>query len=231
VCRNRKGSGFGYRGGDFIAAYTESVSFRGGKMRVRFAGLWLLVVAFCLSALGQTEGFSFFPNQEVRVESLPAIVASSKGRVDVMLASVATALMDPELCCGTKSALADQINGDGSLQEVGKGLRGEVRLSDGSSVTIVDRYWPGTAVSAGDIIGALSDRKPLLMEWNERVYVVEGAIFDEYRSYTGAPNSHIIRKLLLLDTRFPGERRRITFDRQTEDWSKVTGVLLLSVVR
>lgn len=202
-------------------------------MRTYLPILALFIASFCVSAVAQPDAGSylFLPNQEVRVESLPVVVAASKNQPDVMLASIAVALLDPELCCDHKSALADQVDGDASLQEIGKALRGGHRLSDGSSVTIVDRYWPATSISAEEMISALSTHRPLLMDWNGRVYVVSGAIFDEYRSYTGGPNKHAIKKFLLIDTRFSGERRSTTFDRQTEDWSKVKGFLALNVVR
>jgi len=202
-------------------------------MRSFLPGCLLLIASVSLSAGAQTEtnSYVFLPNQEVWVESLPAVVAASKNQSDVMLASVAVALMDAELCCDHASALADQVNGGASLQEIGKALRGGHRLNDGSSVTIVDKYWAATSISAEEIISALSAHRPLMMDWNGRVYVVSGAVFDEYRSYTGGLNTHAIKKLLLIDTRFSGERRSTTFDRQTEDWSKVKGFLTLTVVR
>jgi hypothetical protein len=39
----------------------------------------------------------------------------------------------------------------------------------------------------------------------------------------------MIHKLLLLDTRYSGSRRAVTFNRETDDWSKVQGMLRLAV--
>jgi hypothetical protein len=38
-----------------------------------------------------------------------------------------------------------------------------------------------------------------------------------------------IHKILLLDPRFSDDRRAISFDRLTDDWGKVQGMLLLKV--
>jgi hypothetical protein len=39
----------------------------------------------------------------------------------------------------------------------------------------------------------------------------------------------MIHKLLLLDTRYSGPRREVIFNRDTDDWGKVQGMLRLSV--
>jgi hypothetical protein len=43
-------------------------------------------------------------------------------------------------------------------------------------------------------------------------------------------SAFMIHKLLLLDTRFSGSRREASFNRDTDDWSKVQGLLRLTVV-
>jgi hypothetical protein len=70
---------------------------------------------------------------------------------------------------------------------------------------------------------------PLLMVWDGHLYVVYGALYDEYVSDSGIMFS--IRKLWLMDTRFSDKRRNLTFDRQTDDWNKVSGLLKLAITR
>jgi hypothetical protein len=68
------------------------------------------------------------------------------------------------------------------------------------------------------------------MEWNSHVYVVYGVIYNTtYSPDNGRMDS--ILKILLLDPRFSDQRREVTFDRQTDDWSKVQGILLLKAAR
>jgi len=47
--------------------------------------------------------------------------------------------------------------------------------------------------------------------------------------YTGQ-RDYIIHKLFLLDLRFSDSRREVSFNRESDDWSKVQGLLALSVV-
>jgi hypothetical protein len=172
------------------------------------------------------------PNQEVRVESLPTIVAESRDRSDVMVADVAMAVMDPAVCCGRKSALEDEpaLSNGASLKEVGEKLRGKHYLDSGETIVVSDSYWPAASVNAESIVRSLAQQHPLLMDWDGHLYVIYGADFDEY-SYSSGGFGDVIKKLLLVDARYSGKRRYVTFDRQTDDWGKVTGLLALTVTR
>lgn len=199
------------------------------------AALIVLVIFCSTNAHGQldgAEGYTFHPNQVVQVASLPSAVADSTADTDVLTASVASAVMDPDICCDRKSALVDQLGSvtTFSLPQLGEKLRGKRYLDSGASFAITDQYWPAAAVHAEEIIATLAAQRPLLMVWKGHLYVVSGAIFDEYLYYSGA-NMCVIHKLLLVDTRFSGKRRHVTFDRQTDDWSNVTGLLSLAVTR
>lgn len=159
------------------------------------------------------------------------MVATSKSESDVMLAALSVAVMDPDVCCGRKSALEDQAASAGtSLKELGEKLRGKHYLDGGLPCSIADQFWSGESVNAENIVSSLIAQRPLLMEWNDHVFVLYGAEFDEYRSSNGS-NMHVIQKLLLVDTRFSDKRRYISFNRQTDDWSKVTALLGLTVTR
>jgi hypothetical protein len=74
----------------------------------------------------------------------------------------------------------------------------------------------------------LIENRPLLMEWNSHLYVVYGIVFNQTISQDGGI-MNAIYKIFLLDTRFSevDKRREISFDRLTDDWGKVQGLLLL----
>ena len=57
-----------------------------------------------------------------------------------------------------------------------------------------------------------------------------GAIYDQ-AVYSDGSITYVIRKLLLLDTRFSDSRREVTFNRDTDDLSKVQGVLFVQAAR
>jgi hypothetical protein len=68
------------------------------------------------------------------------------------------------------------------------------------------------------------------MEWNSHWYVVDGVNYGEIVSDDGT-RSETILKFLLLDPRYSDERRSVSFDRQTDDWGKVQGLLMLRVAQ
>jgi len=214
------------------------------QSKPHFPALPLLLIVImasgCVNANSQTCAYVVSPNQELRIAALPPVVAASTSDFAVMKASIATAVLDPNVCCGRNSALGDQVVSarGASLRDLGGKLRGKHYLDNGTSIFVADQYWPAApieqnSVKAGDIITSLLAQRPLLMNWDGHLYVVYGAIYDvcaagspDYPSYGNFP---AIRTLLLVDTRFSDRRRYVSFNRQTNDWGKVTGFLALAI--
>jgi hypothetical protein len=195
----------------------------------------LFVAIMCCAVRAQDQpngGYVVHPNQEVRVASLPSTVASSTSESAVLTASLTTAIMQPDVCCDRNSALEARIPSarNMSLKDLGEKLRGKHYLESGLSVQVTDQYWSGASVNIEDIIISLTAQHPLLMEWNGHLYVVYGAVFNEY-VYNSGLIQHILKTLLLIDVRFSDQRRYVTFNRQTDDWGKVTELLALTVTR
>jgi hypothetical protein len=174
---------------------------------------------------------AFHPNQEVRVSDLPTTKARSDDPSDVLMASLEVAFDNKNICCGRNSVLEDSALAANplSLKDIAARVQGRHLLSDGRPIHITAELLPA---SSGDIgyrmILALSDQHPLLLVWNSHLYVLAGAIFDE-TLYSDGTRMDVIHKLQLLDTRFSDSRRDAAFNRQTDDWSKVEGALLLRV--
>jgi hypothetical protein len=59
------------------------------------------------------------------------------------------------------------------------------------------------------------------------LYVLYGAVFDELL-YPSGNRDYVIHKLLLLDKRFSDARREASFNRESDDWTKVSGLLTLA---
>jgi hypothetical protein len=58
------------------------------------------------------------------------------------------------------------------------------------------------------------------------LYVVYGVVYGtSYTAQGGRMDS--IFKIFLVDPRYSDQRREVTFDRQTDDWGKVQGLLKL----
>jgi hypothetical protein len=121
--------------------------------------------------------------------------------------------------CGSADAL--------SLQDVSAKLQGKHSSVDGHTITVGTEYIAPNSVSPAQIISALSSNRALLLEWKSQLYVLYGAAFDEKLYYSGQ-RDYVIHKLFLLDVRFPDSRREVTFNRESDGWGKVQGLLMLS---
>ncbi|MGA8761745.1 MAG: hypothetical protein WB562_02560 [Candidatus Sulfotelmatobacter sp.] len=194
----------------------------------RFLYVALILVFVFQFAHGQD---TYLPNQEVRIDDLPAVKAQSKDASAVLLAAIETVLHDKELCCGKDSALEDSVlSADPlSLQDVSVKLQGRHHLSDGRPIVVTAEYVPASSINSGELIKSLRDKHALLMQWNSHVYVLYGTNFYETIDYSTGSTTDAIRKLLLLDPRFSYERRQASFNRETDDWQKVQGFLRLTV--
>ena len=182
----------------------------------------LLLMMFSCFAFGQdTGGWRVYrPNQEVRVPQLPALTAHSHDPSDVLLAALGIVFNDPSICCGRDSALEDRaLAADPlSLKEIASKIQGRQLLSDDRRVLITAEFLPSApSVDISlRIVGPLKEKRSLLMVWNSHLYVLYGAAFDEVADDTGS-SAFMIHKLLLLDTRYSGSRREVTFNRDTDD--------------
>ena len=194
--------------------------------------LFTVVSGFAFAQENPGGYITLHPNQEFHIPELPAIVARSHDRGDVLLTSLDIAFHDSNICCGKNSALGDRaLAADPlSLKEIASKVSGKWRLSDGRPVEITADFLPqgGTVDITRQIIGPLLDKHPLLMVWSSHLYVLYGAVYDELGDPVGGVE-YMIHKLSLIDARYADSRREVTFNRDTDDWGKVQGVLLLTV--
>jgi hypothetical protein len=173
---------------------------------------------------------TYIPNLEVKVDELPMVVAKSKDPSDVLEAAVESVLHDKDLCCGRDSALVDVVEAAdaSSLKAVSAKLQGRQHLSDGRPMIVTADFIPPSEINAGQIVGTLSNKHALLMQWKSHIYILYGALFDEGPDGAGGV-IYSVHKLLLIDPRYSDERRQTTFDRETDDLTKIQGIMTLSV--
>jgi hypothetical protein len=190
--------------------------------------LMLCFVAGCF-AHGQT----YYPEKEVHV-NLPAVTARSVHSADVLAASLEMVFHDKVVCCGRDSALEDALQyvDAKSLKDVSSKLQGRHVLSDGRATTVTAEYLTPDQVGAGHMIAMMQAGHAALMQWNGRVYVVDGLTYAESVSAPsdqggGGELVYVVHKFLLEDPRYGDEKRAVVFDRTTEDISKVQGLLFL----
>jgi hypothetical protein len=203
-------------------------------MNSKSASTLVLIISYCLAAHSQVvnQPSTLRPNKEVKVAYLPSKAASSEKNSAVLAATLETAIMQPDVCCDRDSALEPQIPParNLSLKDLGDKLQGKHYLGTGLPIVVATQYWSGASTNVQMIIGTLMQQRPLIMDWNGRLYVLYGATYDEYVDNSGN-TEQVIKTLLLIDTRYSDARRNVTFNRQTDDWAKVNGLLSLTITR
>lgn len=200
--------------------------------KLYFCGSAILVLAGCV-AVSCSAYAQVYPNQEVRIDDLPLLTANSTNASAVLATSAEIIFRDKEVCCGKSSALGDSIQAADpmSLKDISDKLRGRHLLSDGRPIMVTSEYWPAVPgnPNSSNPISEIMEKRALLIKWNSHLYVVYGVIYDKILDDNGTP-AETIRKFLLLDPRFSDERRKVFFNRQTDDWGKVEGLLMLKAV-
>ncbi len=186
-------------------------------------------LAVCWHAQGQVLN----QDQEIFVRDLPSLTAHSQDPSDILLASLETVFHDRDVCCGKNSALRDNVLAADakSLQNIAEKLEGRHLLNDGRPIKVTAEYVTSDAINAGHLITMMLNQQAALMEWNSRLYVVRGVVYRWMESGDPTNGSRakitVIHKLLLWDTRFSDSRRKVIFDRTTDDLNKVQGLLFL----
>jgi hypothetical protein len=190
------------------------------------------VAALCLAVCYFAYGQEYYLPKEVRINDLPYLTAKSRDPSDVLAASVQIIFRDKEVCCGKNSALEDDVQraDSKSLKDVGAKLQGRHLLSDGRPIMVTAEYVPAASVNSGALVFALTEKRAPLMEWNSHLYVIYGVTYVETVDSQSGAIVDAIHTLQLLDTRFSDERRQVSFNRATDDWEKVQGMLMLKAV-
>ncbi len=189
-----------------------------------------LCLALCCLAFGQQVAY---PEQEIHVNDLPASTARSAQAADVLATSLEMLFNDKEVCCGKNSALEDALESADpkSLKDIASKLQGRHLLSDGRAITVTTEFLAPDQVSAGHLIAMIRTQRAGLMMWNSRVYVFYGVTYVGTVDYSTNETAYAVHKFLLQDVRFSDSRRAVTFDRLTEDASKVQGLLFVQASR
>ena len=183
-------------------------------------------LAVCCFAYGQASN----PDQEVRVPDLPSLTARSTHASDVLATSLEIVFNNEAVCCGKNSALEDSVQSSDpkALKDIASKLQGRHLLSDGRAIMVTVEYLTPDQVTAGHLIYMLTEKHAPLMVWNSHLYIVDGATY-----VTGLSDGAIVyflHEFLLQDSRFSDSRRKVSFDRVTEDAGKVQGLLFLEAV-
>ena len=190
------------------------------------------VLGLCLALGGLASGQILNQDNEIQVHDLPSLMARTVHASDVLLTSLDIIFHDHDICCGRDSALIDSAEAADphSLKDVASKLDGRHLLGDGRPIKVKARYVDIDAMNSGEIVASIANQHAPLMELDSHIYVVRGVVFF-WAAYGGGEQGYtpvtVIRKFLLLDTRYSDSRRDVVFDRETTDLNKVKGMLFL----
>jgi hypothetical protein len=207
------------------------LSFHGTAFRSALRVLFENLVICCLAVSSCASAQVYYTPEEVRVSGLPTLMARTHDPSNVLRTSLDTIIHDRSVCCGKDSALEDSAEraDPASLKDVATRLQGRHLLSDGRPIMINADYVEPTAINSGMLIGSLQAKQALLMQWNGRLYVCYGVTYRKDYDASTYTEVDTILKFLLLDTRYSDSRREVVFDRATDDWSRVQGMLRIRV--
>ncbi len=192
----------------------------------------LLCIVTWLSVAGSFAHGQDYPiNAEVHVTGLRVLMARSHEPADVLLTSLDTIIHDRSVCCGKDSALGDSAEraDPASLKDIAGKLQGRHLQSDGRPIAVTATYIEPPAINAGMLISTLRDQHAMLLQWKSHLYVCYGVTYGKYYDPNSGVEVDSIYKFLLLDTRYSDSHREVVFNRETDDWSKVRGMLWISV--
>jgi hypothetical protein len=190
-----------------------------------------ILVGVYLASCCFSNGQVLNQDQQVEVHNLPSLMAKSKDPTEVLLTSLDTVIHDREICCGRDSALADSVEAadPDSLKDVASKLDGKHLLSDGRPIAIKATYLASDAINAG-LVTIIANQHAALLTWNSHLYVVYGVVYmwqSDYSPDGGGGVYAVIHKLLLWDMRYSDARRSVIFNRDTDDASKLQGMLVV----
>ncbi|HVZ15777.1 MAG TPA: hypothetical protein VG897_01575 [Terriglobales bacterium] len=163
------------------------------------------------------------PNQRVEVSNLPSLVADKDTPPE--LAALRIVLHAENIRCDEHSAIetAARTVTDHSLKDLVTKIAGTSCATDRGSVKINASFVPGSAIRGDDVIGILLRHKPQLIQYQGGIVVLYGVIYDEHL-YADGSRMNVVRKFLMLDPRYLGERRFVSFTREKDDFTHVAGV-------
>jgi|SRR5208282_2586227 len=207
-----------------LSFFESAISRATFSRTIKYSAVSCLVLAGC--AFAQVA----YPNLEVHVSGLPTLKARTKDPLDVLKTSLDTILNNREVCCGKDSALADSLekSDPASLKDIAAKLQGRQLLGDGRPIMVTASYIAPDEIGADALINTLQGKQPLMMEWNSHIYVLYGVTYRKDYDVNGGVIDTILT-LLLLDTRSGDSHREVVFNRATDDWSKVQGMLRVTV--
>ncbi len=171
------------------------------------------------------------PNIRITVPHLSPVNVAGELNGTAANAAVLTVLGASNLKCDPASQLNAvlEANAEAPLRTLAEKVSGASCMTNGRIVHLSAAFTPNGSTHADAIIAPIVHGKPLLIRWNEVLYVLYGVIYDEHLHNSGK-RVNVIRQLLLIDPRYANERKFVSFDRGKDDFAQVEGIAEIRIV-
>jgi hypothetical protein len=104
----------------------------------------------------------------------------------------------------------------------------EYVLPDGQKFQLAAHFTTGAPAQADPLIVSILQKKPLMLFWRKRAYLLTGMDYDEYIASSGN-KMFIVTELRLFDPLGEEGKRQVTFSRDTDNPDDLNGVLEISI--
>lgn len=112
------------------------------------------------------------------------------------------------------------------LDRLSRIVNGRYTLDDGRKVQLETMVIAGAPTIPDDALAPLKHGMPLLVFWNSRAYVLEGATYDEF-IYPNGQRMYLIRELKMIDVLAPATEREVSFVNGTDDASMISAIVFV----
>jgi hypothetical protein len=114
-----------------------------------------------------------------------------------------------------------------SLESFTHTIDGSYTLDNGRRVKLKTTVIEGAPNIPDDALAPLKHGIPVLVFWNSRAYVLQGAVYDEF-IYPNGQLMYLIRELKMIDPLAPPKERAVSFVNGTDDPAGISALIYVS---
>ena len=199
-------------------------------MRLRFANAVCVALFVVSMAAAQSQGTSEYVNPNLRVEVPGLSTTAAEPGTSVAPAALHIVLKAQNIHCDRYSEVETAIKSvsGNPLKELVGRISGTSCATGTGTIRVAVSFVPNSSIRADDLIAGLQAYKPQLINYQNNLYVLYGAVYDEH-VYSDGTRMNVIRELLLLDPRYRGKKRAVVFVRDKDDFKQIEGVATIGI--
>ncbi len=193
----------------------------------------VLIAAPGFAKKKQAVSFVLKPNQTVTLEGVALTKAAQDCENWLLAAALETALRAQGAAIGQHELVTKANGGEvcsdlaDDVHDVVGAVADELPIGNGVSLKLKATLTPGAPQSVDPLLAGIVQKKPVILLWQGRAYVVGGAVYDE-QDWPDGSRKYQINQLTLLD---PAGGEPVVFDRAVHAMDDIEGMVTVSVTR